>query len=350
MKVLQVCAYAAKYGGNFMASLMALEAALAEQNVETAYLFPETARNMPWCVELQSRAEVHFAGLNRFSPKVFGQVKAAMADADVIHSHFELYDCLTALAKKKKQRLFWHLHDSFDEVIDLPHMIINRFQYGVLSKNTTLISPNGYYSDMVAGWRFPRKQIVHVDNAVDFSRLRIENKEKKLDFLVFGGFYQINGLDVLMDACRILREKQMDFQVGVVGYADTWRFLDDKYPDQETVVNRLEPSENVSEFYNTATVFISASRRETFSYSLLEALYMGLDAVVSDIPGTGWANNYATVSVVAGENAEALAKEMEKKLIEVSAPSIKAEVIEDVQKRYSVCGWVDAIKEIYFGT
>ena len=350
MKVLQVCAYAARYGGNFMASLTALETVLAEQGVETAYLFPETARNMPWCVELQNRAEVYFAGLNRFSPTVLGQVKAAMADADVIHSHFELYDCLTALAKKKKQKLFWHLHDSFDEEVDLPHRIINKIQYGFLSKHTTLISPNDYYSNMVAAWGFPREQIVHVDNAVDFTRLRKETAAKELDFLAFGGFYRIKGLDILMDACRILKEKGVDFRLGVVGYPDTWSFLDQNYPDLKTVVNKLEPSEDVSGFYNAAKVFISASRRETFSYSLLEALYMGLDAIISDIPGTRWANDYSTVSVFAGEDPNALAEKMEGKLIKRSAVAEQDSVLKNIQKQYSVQSWVDAIKEIYFGT
>ena len=55
MKVLQVCAYAARYGGNFLASLGRLEEALAAEGIETEYLFPETARDMPWCQALQQR-------------------------------------------------------------------------------------------------------------------------------------------------------------------------------------------------------------------------------------------------------------------------------------------------------
>ena len=184
MKVLQVCAYAARYGGNFLASLGRLEEALAAEGIETEYLFPETARDMPWCQALQQRAKVHFAGLNRFSPAVYRQVKAAMEGVDIIHSHFELYDCLTALAKKKGQKLFWHLHDSFEEVIDLPHRVINKIQYGFFGKKAVLISPNDYYSAKVAAWGFPKNAIIHVDNALEFSRLKKEKREKEYDFLV----------------------------------------------------------------------------------------------------------------------------------------------------------------------
>lgn len=350
MKVLQVCAYAARYGGNFMASMKALEGLLAQQGIETAYLLPETARDMPWCRELQGRAQVYFAGLNRFSPKVYTQVKAAMADADVVHSHFELYDCLTALAKRKGQKLFWHLHDSFDEVIDLPHRLINKFQYGVLGRKAVLISPNDYYSAMAADWGFPKERICHVDNAVEFSRLKKEEREKEYDFLVFGGFYRIKGLDVLMDACRILKEKGTSFRLGVVGYPDTWDFLEGNYPDLKENIQRLEPSEDVSGFYNAAGGFICASRRECFSYAVLEALYMEKAVIASRIPGNAWAADYETVTSFPSEDAPALADAMKGNLTKQPDPAAAAAVLEDIQKRYSARTWALAIKEIYFGT
>jgi len=101
MKVLQICAYSARYGGNFIASLSALEKQLLAQRIQTEYLFPETAREMPWCQELQKRTAVYFAPLNRFSLKTYSEVARAMAKADIIHSHFELYDCFGGFGKKK---------------------------------------------------------------------------------------------------------------------------------------------------------------------------------------------------------------------------------------------------------
>lgn len=348
MKVLQVCAYAARYGGNFLASLGRLEEALAAEGIETEYLFPETARDMPWCQALQQRAKVHFAGLNRFSPAVYRQVKAAMEGVDIIHSHFELYDCLTVLAKKKGQKLFWHLHDSFEEVIDLPHRVINKIQYGFFGKKAVLISPNDYYSAKVAAWGFPKNAIIHVDNALEFSRLKKEKREKEYDFLVFGGFYRIKGLDVLLDACRILKEKGIVFRLGVVGYPDTWKFFEENYVDLVEYIQRLEPAENVSGYYNAAGGCINASRRECFSYAVLEALYMEKPTIVSDIPGNAWAKGYETVTVFPGEDARALAQAMERNLERDRDLPTEA-VLEDIQKRYSAAQWARSVKEIYFG-
>lgn len=43
MTVLQVCAYGADYPGNFIASLEALENALADKGVQTIYAFVDRA-------------------------------------------------------------------------------------------------------------------------------------------------------------------------------------------------------------------------------------------------------------------------------------------------------------------
>ena len=350
MKVLQICAYAARYGGNFIASLSVLEAQLQAQGIRTEYLFPETARDMPWCKALQGRTKVHFASLNRFSPQTYRQIAGAMEGADIVHSHFELYDCLTALAKKKGQKLFWHLHDSFEETIDLPHRLINRLQYGVLGKRARLISPSEYYADYVAKLGFPKKQIHYVPNAIDFSRLRRESgREKEYDFLIFGGFYRIKGLDILLDACRLLSRKGLLFRIGLVGYPDTWKYVDENYGDLTDCVIRLEPNEDVSRFYQKAGAFLSASRRECFSYAVLEALYMGLPAVISRIPGNRWAYDYPSTLVFPSEDAKALADAMERRLTgdEWCTEEDLEMTARDVSERYAAQSWAMRIKEIY---
>lgn len=348
MTVLQVCAYAARYGGNFIASLQLLEQRLAQKGIRTEYLFPDTARDMPWCKEIGQRATVHFAGMNRFSPATYRQVARAMAGADIVHSHFELYDCITALAAKKGQKLFWHLHDSFEEQIDLPHRIINRLQYGVLGRRAKLLSPNDFYSDYVAKLGFPKDRIFHVDNGLDFRRLqRQEIPDKKWEFFAYGGFWKIKGLDVIAKACRILKDREHDFRVGIVGYPQTWQWLDENFPDWNTCIERLEPSQQVSQFYESAGAFLCTSRRECFSYALLEALYMGLPAIISDIPGNTWAAGYGSTLLFPSGDAEALANAMEQRLTGRFAPDTAA-TAKAVEQAYGAEGWAARIEEIYF--
>lgn len=353
MKILQVCAYTAQYGGNFVASLTALDARLGSQGIETMYLFPETVQKTAWCQQLQKTRTVFFAGMNRFSVKTLRQVKDAMADADIVHSHFELYDCLCALAKKKHQRLFWHLHDSFDENIDFAHRLINRVQYGCFGHRAVMISPNRFYADYTVKLGFPAKQIHIVDNCIDCRRLESteQPQKKQYDFFVYGGFYRVKGLDILMDACRLLASKELPFTVGIVGYPDTWKYLDENYPDLTNRLIRQTPSEDVSAFYDSTRVFLSTSRRECFSYALLEALYKALPVIASDIPGNQWAKAFGTVNFFESEDPRALAECMEQFLIGQTwfTPQSLAQTAQQVQQQYNCAAWAQRIEEIYLG-
>ncbi len=352
MKILQVCAYTAQYGGNFIACLRSLDALLQKQGVETAYLFPETVKDTPWCKQLRQSNRVFFAGMNRFSMQTFRQVRTAMEDADIIHSHFELYDCLCALARKKKQKLFWHLHDSFDEEIDFLHRLINRLQYGVFGKKAFMISPSRFYADYTVKLGFPAKQVHIVENAIDCDRLGGLEEERRYDFFAFGGFYKIKGLDVLLDACRALVTKGYAFTVGIVGYENTWKYIDANYPDLHPYIVRENPSEDVRSFYTAAGAFISASRRECFSYALLEALYLKCPVIASEIVGNQWVKRFGNTASFESGNSTALAERMEQFLKKEFwfTDEVLEETALAVSEQYSAEKWAKRIKEIYFGT
>ncbi len=353
MIVLQVCAYAANYGGNFIASLTALDKHLANQGIETQYLFPFASQEKTWCKNIQKQRTVYFANINRFSLKTFMQIKKAMANADIIHSHFELYDCLTSLALKKNQKLFWHLHDSFEENIDLPHRIINKIQYAYLSKKATLLSPNPFYAKYVEKLGFNKTNIRIIPNCIDTNRLIQSPKNSKtkenVDFLTFGGFYKIKGLDILLDACRKLKHQNLNFRLGIVGYRETWEYIDRNYSDISDCIVQWSPSENVSEFYNSANTFISASRREAFPYTLLEALYLKKPSIISDIPGTQWAKKWNAVKFFETENYNALADLMAESLSNSEFFDTKAmeTASKDIAKKYSVNYWTAQIEREY---
>ena len=51
--VLQACAYAAPYAGNFIASLRKLASENAVAGYKTVFVFPYTAAERQWCQELE---------------------------------------------------------------------------------------------------------------------------------------------------------------------------------------------------------------------------------------------------------------------------------------------------------
>lgn len=351
MKILQVCAYAAQYGGNFIASLTALENSLISKGHQVFYLFPKSAGQYEWCKKKEEKNQVFYCDTNRFSYKTFVQIKNAVKGMDLIHSHFELYDMLVVLAAKKNQRVIWHLHDSFDENLDLFHKTINKIQYAYLGKNTILISPSRYYAEYVINLGYRKKNSRVIANCIDLKRIeKSEALDRKYDFLVFGGFYYIKGLDILLDACRILKNEKKRFCVGIVGYQDTWNWIENQYPDIDDRFVRIDPTEKVNSLYQSAKVFMSTSRRECFSYALLEALASGKPAIVSDIPGNQWCKPYNTIYLFENENALDLAKKMS---FFIDNDFIKDEeslttTAESIKSIYKVEKWAAKIEEVYF--
>lgn len=353
MTVLQVCAYSAEYGGNFIASLLALDAHLISQGIKSLYLFPSAAKDKPWCKDLARFRTVYFANTNRFSFKTYRKIKCAMSKADIIHSHFELYDCLTALALKKHQKLFWHLHDSFEQNIDFIHRIINKIQYAYLGKRAILLSPNPFYAEYVENIGFNNENIRIIPNCIDINRLtqkELSNTlNEKVDFLTFGGFYKIKGLDVLLNSCRILKAQGFTFRLGIVGYNSTWDYIQENYSDVTDCILQWQPSENVQAFYNAANTYVSASRRESFPYTLLETLYLKKPSIISDIEGTKWAKKWNCVKFFESENSSELAELMAESLKNPTFFSKKTieKASNDVAEKYSIDCWVKQIEREY---
>ena len=73
MNILQVCAYAAPYPGNFIKSLLSLDEELRKNGHNTFYAFPEKSQSFEWCKELQRKTEVYFLPLAkaRINPKTY---------------------------------------------------------------------------------------------------------------------------------------------------------------------------------------------------------------------------------------------------------------------------------------
>lgn len=69
MKILQVCAYAAPYEGNFIKSLLTLQNRLRSENYEMIFAFPESIAKHPWCQSLAEHNTVYFLPFAHYKEK-----------------------------------------------------------------------------------------------------------------------------------------------------------------------------------------------------------------------------------------------------------------------------------------
>lgn len=355
MEILQVCAYAAPYPGNFIASLTQLEIKLNQQGYKVIYAFPETAQDKEWCLEISKRTKVYFLPVAkaRILPctyKIFRKIYQEN-NIRIMHSHFELYDIPATITSPKSTKIFWHLHDALEEIFrksNLLTKILWKLQYSVFSKRAILLSVSEKHKQFAIQLGFSIKSAKYLPNGLNTKRIRtFQMQKRELDFLMFGWEFHIKGVDLALKAASLLEHQK--FKLMVVGGEATWDLIDKSQFKDSPFLIKQNPVEDVNQLYNNSKCFLHISRAEGFSYALLEAVYSGLPVICSDIKENSFAKEFPQVVFVKSENIEEINIAM-KNIINnkytFSNEDIKRSR-EIIGKKYSHNAWADTLLSYY---
>lgn len=357
MKILQICAYAAEYEGNFMKSLYELEKELCNDGYETVYAFPVSAINLDWVKKLEKTNKIYFLPLSnaRINPATYIKVRNILVkeNIDIVHSHFELYDLPISMMAPKNVKIFWHLHDAIFDNESKKNRLLRLIQYRFFNKNSTMVSVAEFYRKKAVELGMPEKQTITLLNCLDLNRLEKDNwkkENKPYDFLILGWDFHRKGGDLVLDACERLYQKGYNFKLLFNGNDKTWPYLESCINSKNPEWLELgKPIENVNELYGQCKSLISASRKETFSYAVCEAVYCGLPVISSDIAGLEWTKNIKSVFMFDSENVDQLVENM-KTLLKNSFKLEENVIIESqtmIENEYSIESWVKKLISIY---
>ena len=353
MTILQVCAYAAPYEGNFIKSLKVLGNVYKEKGDKMVYAFPESARNILWCKELEKHTDVYYLPLAkaRIKIKTYTMLKdiyCKYKDLKIVHSHFELYDAPVALTVPKNVKVFWHLHDALEGYTGIKNRLEHKVQYGLCHRNAILLSVSEKHMEYVLKKGFPEKNARYVPNGLDIDRIKLVSTvvdQRKYDFLIFGWEYQRKGVDLCVEALKKISNE--NFKVAIVGSENIENIIKEKYgyvPGVEVV----KPVSDINELYEKSKCFLHISRAEGLSYALLEAVYAGLPVICSDISENRFAVQFPTVEMVESENTTDIAEKM--KYI-INEKKYSNDMIEKsrkmIENEYSIACWVKNILKQY---
>lgn len=352
MIVLQVCAFAAPNGGNFIAALTHLENCLKEKEIETIYAFSDGAEGKPWCTEIQKRTKVYFlpTAKARILPKTYKIFRQIYKEnqISIVHSHFELYDIPSTVTAPQKTKIFWHLHDpiKYSKSKRLSRRILTKLQYSLFNSRANLLSVSIEHAEYVAAMGFNPKRIFYIPNGIDTSRILPAFKENKDNhFLMFGWEVIRKGVDLIVAAdsdgqllseCRIL----------IIGQGACREYLRE-HPTEHVVFG--EPVSDINSLYKESKAFIHISRAEGLSYALLEAIYAGLPVICSNIPENQIAQEFSGIFWVSNECADDIKKQI-KNICYLKSPLSKMEYFKNkeiIEQKYSLFSWTKRIIEMY---
>lgn len=346
MIILQVCAYAAPYEGNFIKSLKVLGNVCEKKGDKMIYAFPESAREISWCKELEKHTDVYFLPLAKARIKVktymaLKKIYNKYPDLKIVHSHFELYDVPVVLTVPKNVKVFWHLHDALESYNGFINRLEHKVQYGFCHKNAILLSVSKKHMEYVLKKGFPKKNVRFVPNGLDTDRINLvstKRDKREFDFLIFGWEYERKGVDLCIEAVKRLNNSNI--KVAIVGSENTDNIIKEKH-GQMLGMEVVEPVSDINELYKKSKCFLHISRAEGLSYALLEAIYAGLPVICSDISENRFAKRFPTVEMVKSENIIEIAEKME--YIIKGKPHSNAMIERSrkiIDEEYSIACWV----------
>jgi len=349
MTVLQVCAFGAEQPGNFIASMEALEYALADKGIRTIYAFIERAQDKDWCKNICKRTKVYFLpeAKARILPKTYNIMRRIYKenDVDILHTHFELYDIPATVTAPKATKVFWHLHDVLEIQKNLRGLLW-KIQYGVVGKRATLLSVSEKHGKQTVQLGFPEEQVVYFPNAIELKRIKTTPLYKhENNILIFGWDVIRKGVDLLIRSAD--KVKATDYKIWIVGGDLCKSYLDENGSNAN--IYYREPVKDVNELFAMTKFFLHISRAEGLSYALLEVIYAGIPVICSDIPENLFAKEFKNVFFVKSENIKEISEEIDQLLnwdgiVNEDDVAYNREII---RKKYAVSAWVDRMIKQY---
>lgn len=365
--ILHLTDYGAPYAGNFIASLTALESLLDSNEAKTVYVLPPRASDRVWAQEMAQTHDVRFlrkGGFFSYLRQVRGLLKET--NADVLHEHFiHFSEKLAAWFASKtcghRVETVLHLHNHIElpksPLLRLPHMLYFR------SVSRFVCCSESVAAHIIADG-VTKERVRVAQNAIAFERLDCFDSSVRASLhlpqqaklaLMFGYNYSVKGVDLAVNAVRLLREREglpVTLAVALSSNLEQVRLricAELGVSDVPDWILLLPPREDVSSYYRMADVFLSPSRQEGFCYALVEAAYCRTPVLASAIDAQ---KDLALPksAFFPPEDVEALASVLLRVLSEEHTAS-RAQALEQagerVRQTYALSRWAERVLAAY---
>lgn len=327
MIIGMVAAFQAPYGGNFIAQQLKLCQKFKDMGHDIVMIFPEGAKEKKWCKELIAKGwHLRFLPSYEHKIKQLWKLIRIIKDEkiDILHSIFSNYQNSSALASLLCGiKCVIHIRSEYHNKNFL-RKVIRKMKITILFSQTYLIAISKQTLLDFIDFGMKTEKTTIIEDGVSYNRLEEglsrEVVRKKIGigynsylFIMMGYDIQIKGVDIALEAFNSIYESDQNANInlGVVvatGMGRVKSYVKERFEVIPPWLYLLPPIENIGEYYRAADYFISASRTEGFPNAVMEAFFMKLPVIVSNIPGTKWAQRFETSTVFETENATALVK------------------------------------------
>lgn len=364
MNILIAANYGAPKSGNFVASLIALARRLRKDGNNVVLAFPQHKDWIEWFEDEDFNVHIYDP-----ENKTIDEQFACLTEIidtyriDLIHLHFGMFRKAIIKHRKEIKNIKILVHDHMDLYVGTSYLL-QRLGFVYISliyllKNISVITVNKQkrinYIFLKNKWFIPNG--ISLERYLTHSATREESRKElnlapneKVCFLL-GWDLKRKGLDIALKAVRKCRETDKNIVLGIIGageyspsdYARDFIVTEAGIEPEEPWIRYFSNHEDMFAVHRAVDVYISASRKEAFSYGLLEAISQNTPIVVSDIKGTKWSSQFSNSYFYPVEDYEKCSEAIFKALGNGRCESN----FESVTERYSVDNWCDKIIDVY---
>jgi glycosyltransferase involved in cell wall biosynthesis len=367
VKILILTNYASVYGGNFIPSMEAFAQYSIDKGNEVGFALDIKAKERIWCKSIQEKYPIYFVK-NKGSRKDAKELNQYIKENgyDCVYSHFSYFyiACILCMINPHLA-VVCHKHTDIGSELTLKRKIRLAIKKRFFYRNMSLI----FVSERLRKFELMegKANSYWLPNALVTTRFQKSKKETfrqelrsnlgiRLNdpvVLMFGWHTQVKGVDIALKAFKDLLHQHPNAHLLLVTSSaqgeDGTRKIAREFVDDDTLskVIFLPPSQEVEKYHAAADIFLSSSRSEGFSYSILEALYLGELVVSSDLDGVQWAKKYRTVEFFPSEDIQLCSKMLDKSINNITAK--QSDIIETsmrVENDYEISEWVEKVYRI----
>lgn len=362
-KIMILANYKAYYKGNFICSILYLAAELEKKGYKTIFIFPKEARYKAWHKEVEEAGKIYYISDNtkiRFRQilQIYHKEKS-----QIVYAHFGYDNEISYLSwLYPNVKFFRHSHTDMNANLSLflkveqflkRKLYMRRIHNIVVSKHLKQSKKDVYIPNGLVLDRFDEIKLLNRDEI----RNKIGLKKDEYFILMFAWNLDIKGVDIACCAFEKLLSYATNVKLGIVysrreNIGEVKKQIGQFGLSKKTMEHLvlLKQTKNVEKYYIAADIFLSSSRSEGFSYSILEALYLGKAVVNSHIAGCMWCEEFLNTYSFTSEDSNSCLKALLHALRSVKNISYENKILlatnTKIKKKYGIDIWVNRIIDI----
>lgn len=228
--------------------------------------------------------------LATFPKLVYFSSIARQMDCRHIHAHFINVPTMGAMIMSRILNIQFSCTAHGSDIYQYPPVDLKK---RILAASPFVTVSNHNRDYLIRSCSLPENTVRVVHCGIDLSkfpfRVRTLTRNQKIRILTVARLEHVKGIDLLLQTCRLLLDRNVDFEWQIVGDGSRGSEL-------KKLHNRLElgstvkfvgaePHARVIERYTTADLFVLTSRREGIPVSVMEAMATGLPVIVPNVTG-----------------------------------------------------------------